>query len=121
MFTTEGGDEALAELLDGIFRLFDADDDHFIEFNEFILLASDKSDVFTMETYQSVFDRFDEEQQGFIALACLKSLFRTINQSEEEEDEQFSGILNLFGKESESDQIPFEEFKIIVIKCFLLN
>ena len=55
MFTTEGGDEALAELIDGIFRLFDADNDHFIEFNEFILLASDKSDVFTMENYQRVF------------------------------------------------------------------
>ena len=105
--------EAQAEV-DRIMKDIDIDNDGQIDYNEFIMAAVNRQQVFNKDKLEATFKMFDEDGNGFISNDEIKSLFQGLGSDSE-------NIVNEIVKqvdENNDGQISMTEFKNMILKMF---
>ena len=98
--------------VDEIFQNLDVNNDLYLEYEEFIRAAIDKSVFLTDKSLQFAFNLFDKGGKGEITIDDLISVISGDEVSQEEMDNARNMIDNI-GSEG---KIRFKEFKEIMIK-----
>lgn len=113
-------DETLASDVDGIFSHIDADNNGYIEYEEFVRAALDKDKFLTEDIMKFAFAYFDKDGSGEITLNEIKEVFSkksAIMTSEAENN--FKKIIEEVDQNSDN-LISFSEFKAMM-KTILTN
>ena len=95
---------------DEIFSLLDADNNGYIDYEEFLRACLDRNKVINENVLKYAFNYFDKEKTGYISQSKIKSYFVKSNLSEDDFQEIFNEIdLDKDGK------ISFNEFKNMML------
>jgi calcium-dependent protein kinase len=110
-------EKTLQEDVDIIFSSIDADNNGFIEYEEFVRAAIDKNKFLGDDVLQLAFRFFDKDGSGEITISEIKNFFFKNEKHEREED-----VLKMIVGEVDDNgdgSISFEEFKTMMRKILV--
>lgn len=103
-------DESSENDVDGIFNHIDADNNGYIEYEEFVRAAIDKDKFLTEDIMKFAFSYFDKDGSGDISLNEIREVFSRNDKLNVEAENAFKQILSEVDQ-NKDNQISFMEFK----------